>query len=110
VIFFILLRVFADAERLIQPARNLLTQAQTIMLSNRPELRIDPTALGTTGAVANASGAQVYSVEAAATYGPMILQGEYFWFNIDRGANTGLPPFGGIEPKVQGLQSCHRRL
>ena len=59
----------ADAEWLIQPPRNLVTQAQTLTLSDRPELRIDPTTLISTGAIANVSGAQVYGVEAAATYG-----------------------------------------
>src|SRR4051794_3738849 len=91
-----------NAEWLIQPARNLVTGAQTVTLTDRPELRIDPTALATTGAIANASGAQVYSVEAAATYGPLILQGEYFWYNIDRSANTGLPPLGAPSLKFQG--------
>jgi phosphate-selective porin OprO and OprP len=28
--------------------------------------------------------AQVYSVEAAATWGPLFFQGEYFWYNVDR--------------------------
>jgi phosphate-selective porin OprO/OprP len=92
----------ADAEWLIQPPRNLVTQAQTVTLSDRPELRIDPTTLVTTGAMANVSSAQVYSVEAAATYGPLILQGEYLWFNIDRTANTGLPPFGAPSLNFQG--------
>jgi phosphate-selective porin OprO/OprP len=91
-----------NAEWLIQPTRNLVTGAQTVTLNDRPELRIDPTALATTGAIANASGAQVYSVEAAATYGPLILQGEYFWYNIDRSANTGLPPLGAPSLKFQG--------
>jgi phosphate-selective porin OprO/OprP len=92
----------ADAEWLIQPPRNLVTGAQTLTLSDRPELRIDPTTLVSTGAIANASGAQVYSVEAAGTYGPLILQGEYYWFNIDRTANTGLPPFGAPSLRFQG--------
>lgn len=96
------LHIGADAQWLIQPARNLVTQAQTVTLSDRPELRLDPTILATTGAIANASAAQVYSVEAAATYGPLILQGEYFWFNVDRGANTGLPPIGAPSLKFQG--------
>ena len=91
-----------DAEWLIQPPRNLVTGAQTLTLSDRPELRIDPTALISTGAIANVSGAQVYSVEAAATYGPLFLQGEYFWYNIDRSANTGLPPLGAPSLKFQG--------
>jgi phosphate-selective porin OprO and OprP len=96
------LHIGADAQWLIQPARNLVTQAQTVTLSDRPELRLDPTVLATTAAIANASAAQVYSVEAAATYGPLILQGEYFWFNVDRGANTGLPPIGAPSLKFQG--------
>jgi phosphate-selective porin OprO/OprP len=96
------LHIGADAQWLIQPARNLVTQAQTVTLSDRPELRLDPTTLVTTAAIANASAAQVYSVEAAATYGPLILQGEYFWFNVDRGANTGLPPIGAPSLKFQG--------
>ncbi|MEN3350110.1 MAG: phosphate-selective porin OprO and OprP [Bradyrhizobium sp.] len=92
----------ADAEWLIQPPRNQLTQAQTLTLSDRSELRIDPTTLISTGAIANVSGAQVYGVEAAATYGPFIAQGEYYWFNIDRSANTGLPPFGAPSLKFDG--------
>ncbi|WP_164934077.1 OprO/OprP family phosphate-selective porin [Bradyrhizobium guangzhouense] len=92
----------ADAEWLIQPPRNLVTQAQTLTLSDRPELRIDPTTLISTGAIANVSGAQVYGVEAAATYGSFIAQGEYYWFNVDRTANTGLPPFGASSLKFDG--------
>lgn len=92
----------ADAQWLIQPPRNLLANTQTVTLSDRPELRIDPTALISTGAIANASGAQVYSVEAAATYGPLIVQGEYFWYNVDRTANTGLAPIGAPSLKFQG--------
>ncbi|EHR04053.1 OprO/OprP family phosphate-selective porin [Bradyrhizobium sp. WSM471] len=96
------LHLGGNAEWLIQPSRNMVTGAQAVTLSERSELRIDPTALATTGAIANASGAQVYSVEAAATYGPLILQGEYFWYNIDRSANTGLPPLGAPSRKFQG--------
>ncbi|OKO90035.1 porin [Bradyrhizobium sp. NAS80.1] len=92
----------ADAEWLIQPPRNLVTQAQTLTLSDRPELRIDPTNLISTGAIANVSGAQVYGVEAAGTYGPLIAQGEYYWFNVERTANTGLPPFGAPNLKFDG--------
>jgi phosphate-selective porin OprO/OprP len=54
-------------------------------------LRIDPTTIVTTGAIAGVSGAQVYSAEAAATYGPLFFQGEYFWFNVDRNAFTPMP-------------------
>lgn len=92
----------ADAEWLIQPPRNLVTQAQTLALSDRPELRIDPTTLISTGAIANVSGAQVYGVEGAATYGSFIAQGEYYWFNVERMANTGFPPIGASSLKFDG--------
>jgi phosphate-selective porin OprO/OprP len=89
-------------EDLIQPPRNLVTQAQTLTLSDRPELRIDPTQLISTGAIANVSSAQVYGIEAAATYGSFYFQGEYFWYNVERTANTGLPPFGAPSLNFQG--------
>jgi phosphate-selective porin OprO/OprP len=73
-----------DAEWLIRAPRNEITGAQTLTLSDRPELRIDPTTLISTNALAGVSGAQVYSVEAAGTYGPLFAQGEYFWYNVDR--------------------------
>jgi phosphate-selective porin OprO/OprP len=76
-----------DAEWLIRAPRNEIAGTQTLTLSDRPELRIDPTSIVSTGALAGVSGAQVYSVEAAGTYGPLFVQGEYFWFNVDRGNN-----------------------
>ncbi len=85
------LHLGGDAQFLIKPARNLVTGAQTLTLSDRPELRIDPTSIISTGALAGVSGAQVYSVEAAATYGSLFLQGEYFWYNVERNAIVGLP-------------------
>jgi phosphate-selective porin OprO/OprP len=84
------LHLGAEVEALIKPPRNLVTGAQTLTLTDRPELRIDPTSIVSTSAIAGVSGAQVYSVEAAASYGPLYLQGEYFWFNIDRNALPGL--------------------
>jgi phosphate-selective porin OprO/OprP len=84
------LHLGADAEFLIAPAKNQITGAQTLTLSDRPELRIDPTAIVSTGALAGVSGAQVYSAEAAGTYGPLFFQGEYYWYNVDRGALPGL--------------------
>jgi phosphate-selective porin OprO/OprP len=84
------LHIGGDAEFLIDSPHNLVTGAQTLTLSDRPELRIDPTTLISTGALAGVSGAQVYSAEAAATYGPLFFQGEYFWYNVDRGNLPGL--------------------
>jgi len=85
------LHVGGDAQWLIQPPHNLIANTQTLTLSDRPELRIDPTTLVSTGALAGVSGAQVYSAEAAGTYGSLFFQGEYFWYNIDRNAFAPLP-------------------
>jgi phosphate-selective porin OprO/OprP len=79
-----------EGEWLIRAPHNEITGAQTLTLSDRPELRIDPTSLISTGALAGVSGAQVYSGEVAATYGPLFVQGEYFWYNVDR-ANNIIP-------------------
>jgi phosphate-selective porin OprO/OprP len=80
-----------NVEALFEPPVNRITGAQTLTLSDRPELRIDPTPIISTGAIPFVSGAQVYSVEAAGSIGSLYLQGEYFWFNVDRIASTGLP-------------------
>jgi phosphate-selective porin OprO/OprP len=97
------LHLGGDAEFLIKPPHNNITGTQTLALSDRPELRIDPTTLISTGAIANVSGAQVYSIEVAGTYGPFFAQGEYYWYNVERNANTGLPPFpAASNGKFQG--------
>jgi phosphate-selective porin OprO/OprP len=83
------LHLGGNAEFLVSPARNQITGAQALTLSDRPELRIDPTSI-ISAPLSNVSGAQVYSVEAAATYGSLFFQGEYFWYNIDRGANLAV--------------------
>jgi phosphate-selective porin OprO/OprP len=81
------LHLGGEGEWLIRAPRNEITGAQTLTLSDRPELRLDPTSLISTGALAGVSGSEVYSVEAAGNYGPLFAQGEYFWFNVDRGNN-----------------------
>jgi phosphate-selective porin OprO/OprP len=85
------LHLGGDAQFLIQPPHNLIANTQTLTLSDRPELRIDPTTLVSTGALPGVSGAQVYSAEVAGTYGPLFFQGEYFWYNIDRNAFAPMP-------------------
>jgi phosphate-selective porin OprO/OprP len=91
------LHLGADAEFLIRPPHNLVDNSLTLKLSDRPELRIDPTDIIDTGSIAGVSGAQVYSAEAAATYGPLFFQGEYFWYNVNRNNLPGLPSL-----KLQG--------
>jgi phosphate-selective porin OprO/OprP len=85
----------ADAEALFKPAENSATGIASLTLSDRPELRIDPTSLLTTGAIANVTSAQVYSAEAAANYGPFLLQGEYFFYNVDRASGLSSLSFNG---------------
>jgi phosphate-selective porin OprO and OprP len=51
----------ADVEFLGRP-----TGLKTLTLADRPELRIDPTTILSTGGIANVADAQVYSGEAAA--------------------------------------------
>jgi phosphate-selective porin OprO/OprP len=92
----------ADAGFLLIPPHNLVTNAQTLTFSDRPELRVDPTDLISTGAIANVSGAQTYGIETAAAYGPLFFQGEYYWFNVKRNATTGLPPFGAPNLNFEG--------
>lgn len=50
-------------------------------LSDRPELRVDPTAQF--GASIPAHGGQVFGAEAAATYENFFLQGEYYHYVVD---------------------------
>jgi phosphate-selective porin OprO/OprP len=80
-----------NVESLFKPSLNRITNTQTLTLSDRPELRIDPTTILTTGAIANVSSAQVYSAEAAASYGPLYAQGEYFFYDVDRTFLAVLP-------------------
>jgi len=78
------LHIGADVELLIKPPGT-----NTFTLSDRPEVRIDPSVLLTTGTIANIADAQVYSAEVAGGYGPLYFQGEYFRYNVDR--SLGLP-------------------
>jgi phosphate-selective porin OprO and OprP len=106
------LHIGGDAEWLIQPPHNLIANTQTLTLSDRPELRIDPTTLVSTAAIAGVSGAQVYSAEAAGTYGPLFFQGEYFWYNVDRNAFAPLPSLkfqGGYAEAAYVLTGESRR-
>jgi phosphate-selective porin OprO/OprP len=76
----------------VGPAGTSVAGKRTLTLSDRPELRIDPTVLLNTGAIANVSRAEVYSVEAAAGWGPLFFQGEYFWYVINREVPGNVAP------------------
>jgi phosphate-selective porin OprO/OprP len=82
----------ADVEALFEAPYDFANGSRSLAISDRPEVRIDPTEIvgaaniqnGSSSSIANVSHAQVYSVEAAGNWGPVYFQGEYFWFNVDR--------------------------
>ncbi len=65
---------------------------ETITLSDRPELRIDPSVLVNTGALGTlanpVTGGMVYNAESAAAFGGLFYQGEYFHYTVDRRGKT----------------------
>jgi phosphate-selective porin OprO/OprP len=66
------------------------TNSEYLVLSDRPELRIDPTNILNSGGIPT-TGATVAGVEAAAQYDHFFAQGEYYHYSIDQYA-------GGINP------------
>lgn len=68
-----------------------------ITFSDRPELRVDNVTFLNTGAI-NARSAYAAGLEAAVSYGPLLLQGENFWYGIERNnpaAGVTNPTFSG---------------
>jgi len=86
------LHIGVGSAQVFQAANTGPNTAQSITLSDRPEVRIDPTTLLNTGAlgtVANpVTGARVYAGELAATAGSWFLQGEYFKYDVARRGRT----------------------
>ncbi|HEU0215933.1 MAG TPA: porin [Stellaceae bacterium] len=80
------LHLGADIGGLLKPPS--VSGIRTITLSDRPELRIDPTAILTTGALGTAAnpvtGAAVYGVELAGGWENFFAQGEYYHVDVDR--------------------------
>jgi phosphate-selective porin OprO/OprP len=78
---------FAIDELLKAPNTGIGT-ARSISLSDRPELRIDPTSFinsGALGSVTNpVTSGQVFNVETAAALGSFFYQGEYFHEKVNR--------------------------
>jgi phosphate-selective porin OprO and OprP len=77
------------------------TTAQNVAsfaLSDRPELRIDPTVLLNTGQLGSAAhpvnGGYIADFELAGNYGPLYWQGEYLHYSIDR-ENLATADFDG---------------
>lgn len=66
----------------------------TLTLSDRPELRVDPTTFLSTGSMTIDSG-NVLGLEGAATYDNFYLDAEYFHYNVDRTGTSSDPAFDG---------------
>ena len=92
------LHLGADAEELIKPP---VSSGVRVMpsLSDRPELRIDPTTLigaGTLGTATNpATGANVLGGELAGGFGSLYGQAEYFHYTVDRSGLSSADFDGG---------------
>ena len=61
-----------------------------ITFSDRPELRVDNVTFLNTGAI-NATSAYSAGIEAAASWGPLMVEGENFWYGVNR--NNPAPGF-----------------
>jgi phosphate-selective porin OprO/OprP len=87
------LHIGADIGYVIQPRANGRSNTsidKTLTLSDRPELRVDPTTFLTTGAIP-ADNATIYGVELAGTYGSLFGQAEYYHFTVDQ-SPAGITP------------------
>lgn len=71
--------------------------AYPIIFSDRPELRLDNVTFLNTGAI-NARSAYSAGLEAAVSYGPVLLQGENYWYGIERNN----PATGVTDPTFHG--------
>jgi phosphate-selective porin OprO/OprP len=89
------LHVGADIGRIFQPRANGSSSTsidKTVTLSDRPELRVDPTTFLTTGAIP-ADDATIFTAELAGGYGRLFGQAEYNHFIVDQSAaGAGLRP------------------
>jgi phosphate-selective porin OprO/OprP len=75
-------------DELLQAPNSGNGTANTLSLSDQPELRIDPTTLLSTGTIgtlaAPVSGGYVLDIETAATFRNFFWQGEYYHYAVDR--------------------------
>ncbi len=97
---FASLHLGADVDHLFQArsaynsgTTGLKTNSSYLALSDRPELRVDPTTILNTGGIPTKDGT-VYSAEAAGAFGPIYAQGEFFHYTIDQ-FDHGINPTDG---------------
>jgi phosphate-selective porin OprO and OprP len=104
----------ADAEELIKPPISAAGGFRTLgSLSDRPELRIDPTAIigtGAFGSVTNpVTGADVLGAELAGGFGPLFGQAEYFHYTVNRSGLKDANFDGGYIQASYTLTGEHRK-
>lgn len=88
-----------NAAQVFDPPESGPTAAASFTLSDRPEIRVDPTTLLNTGALGTAANpvtsAQVYGVEAATALGSFFMQGEYLRYVVNRRLGPAVNTGGG---------------
>lgn len=104
----------ADAEELIKPPISAAGGFRTLgSLSDRPELRIDPTTIigtGAWGSVTNpVTGADVIGAELAGGFGPLFGQAEYFHYTVNRSGLKDANFDGGYVEASYTITGEHRK-
>lgn len=105
------IHVGVNGTYVIQPAdqgRDATGARYGVRLRDRPELRVDSTRLVDTGTL-NADGAFAAGVEFGAQYRSFYLQGERFWFGIDRSAPSRDPLFTGFYAQASWVLTGENR-
>jgi len=106
------LHVGVGAAQLFQVQNTGANTFSTITFSDRPENRIDGTALISTGAMGTAAnpvtGVQVYSAELAGAYEGFYFQSEYFRYNVERRGKTNAKFDGMYAQASYTIGGAHR--
>ncbi len=92
------LHLGADVGHVFQPRSATAPAVKSLTLSDRPELRVDPTSILTTGPIP-ARNASVYGLEAAAGYHSLYFQGEFFHYVVDQYSSLAFN--GGHTPTLE---------
>ena len=105
------LHLGADVGGLLKPPS--VSGIRTITLSDRPEIRIDPTAILSTGALGTpanpVTGAAVYGVELAGGWENFFAQGEYYHVDVDRSHLSSNGFDGGYVQASWTITGEHRK-
>jgi len=86
------------------------TPRNPLRFRDRPEIRVDSVRLIDTGSI-DAEGASSYGLEFGANYKSFYLQGEHFWFDVQRPGSSTLPDpdFKGYYLQASWMPTGERR-